>query len=94
MTVNGVKGVHDLHVWSITQSLRALSAHILADDVSISNGSVIQKEINEIINRQYNIGHATLQLECVGCEPDLLYCDLSEMSREHEEHAPEKEKVG
>ena len=38
LKVEGVKGVHDLHVWSITQSLRALSAHIHTDDVSISNG--------------------------------------------------------
>lgn len=83
LKVEGVKGVHDLHVWSITQSLRALSAHILTDDVSISNGAIIQKEINEIVSHQYNIGHATLQLECVGCEPDLLYCDIVE-SHNHE----------
>lgn len=76
MSVNGVRGVHDLHVWSITQSLRALSAHIVTDDVSVSSGAVIQRDINEIASRKYNIGHATLQLECVGCEPDLLYCDI------------------
>src|SRR6185369_3164533 len=88
MNVNGVKGVHDLHVWSITQSLRAFSAHILTDDISISAGAAIQREINAIISHEYNIGHATLQLECVGCEPDLLYCDISESH--YHEHAHEK----
>lgn len=87
--VEGVLGVHDLHAWSITQSLRALSAHILIDDISISNGATIQREINELVSHKYGIGHATLQLECAGCEPDLLYCDLSEMRHEHEEHPVE-----
>jgi cobalt-zinc-cadmium efflux system protein len=75
--VDGVRGVHDLHVWSITQNMRALSAHVLVDDEPISVGAGIQRQINEVLNRQYNVAHATLQLECVGCEPDTLYCELN-----------------
>lgn len=75
--VEGVKGVHDLHIWSVTRSLRALSAHILTDDMPISAGARMQQAINELLFHSYRIGHATLQLECVGCAPDLLYCDLS-----------------
>jgi cobalt-zinc-cadmium efflux system protein len=81
--VKGVRGVHDLHVWSITQSLRALSAHIVTDDISISVGAEIQREINEVVSHKYGIAHATLQLECVDCEPDLLYCDMIEASHNH-----------
>src|SRR5512143_137130 len=75
--IDGVRGVHDLHVWSINHSMRALSMHILTDDVSISAGAHIQEQINAAIAQRYGITHATLQLECVGCEPDLLYCDLT-----------------
>jgi cobalt-zinc-cadmium efflux system protein len=75
--VEGVRGVHDLHIWSINHSMRALSAHILTDDVSISAGARIQQQINAAIVERYGITHATLQLECVGCEPDSLYCDLT-----------------
>jgi cobalt-zinc-cadmium efflux system protein len=83
----GLRDVHDFHRCRITQSLRALSAHILTDDVSISKGSVIQREINELVSHKYNISHATLQLGCVGCESDLLYCDISDGHRhEHDEH--------
>jgi cobalt-zinc-cadmium efflux system protein len=57
--------------------MRALSAHILTDDVSISAGARIQQQINAAIVDRYGITHATLQLECVGCEPDSLYCDLT-----------------
>jgi cobalt-zinc-cadmium efflux system protein len=84
MSVEGVRGVHDLHVWSITRSLRALSAHIVTDDLPISDGTVVQREINRVLRERYNIGHATLQLECVGCEPDVLYCDIAEQGHAHE----------
>ena len=90
MSVNGVRGAHDLHVWSVTQSLRALSVHIVTDDISISAGAVIQREINEVASHKYGITHATLQLECIGCEPDLLYCDMNEADANHE-HSHEKE---
>ena len=75
--VDGVLGIHDIHVWSLTQSLRTMSAHILTDDVHISAGAEIQRKINELLTQRYNITHATLQLECVDCFPDSLYCDLN-----------------
>jgi cobalt-zinc-cadmium efflux system protein len=71
--VEGVLGVHDLHVWSITQNLRTMSAHILTEDIPVSAGVQIQNQINELVYHRYNIAHATLQLECVDCDPDCLY---------------------
>lgn len=82
-TINGVRGVHDLHVWSITQNMRALSAHILTEDISISQGAAIQRQLNELLHVRYHIAHATLQLECQGCEPDGLYCTLTEHTHTH-----------
>jgi cobalt-zinc-cadmium efflux system protein len=78
LKVDGVRGVHDLHVWSINESLRALSAHIVTDDISVGKCARIQQNLNEIISHQYNIQHTTLQLECSGCQHDLLFCDISE----------------
>jgi cobalt-zinc-cadmium efflux system protein len=75
--IDGVRGVHDLHVWSISQNLRSLSAHILTEDISISAGAHIQQQVNQLVCEKYDIGHAALQLECANCEPDLLYCDLT-----------------
>jgi cobalt-zinc-cadmium efflux system protein len=91
MSVKGVSGVHDLHVWSITQSLRMLSAHVVIDDMSISEGALIQRQINQLVNEHYHIHHSTLQLECQGCEPDLLYCDLNKHSHSHHHHSHEHE---
>ena len=74
--LDGVLGVHDLHVWSLTRNLRTMSAHILTEDISISAGTKIQSTINELVYHRYNISHATLQLECVDCDPDSLYCKM------------------
>ncbi len=86
MQITGVRGVHDLHVWSISQHLRVLSAHIVTDDIAISSGSVIQHKIHEVLSERYGIAHSTLQLECANCQPDLLYCDIASQSSEHGQH--------
>ncbi len=82
LQVNGVHGVHDLHVWSIDESLRVLSAHIVTDDVQISTGTFIQQNISQILTHKYNIQHATLQLECEECGRDLLFCNINEHKQE------------
>jgi len=83
LTVEGVRGVHDLHVWSIAQSLRTLSAHILIDDIPISESTVIQAAIGELLVHRYRISHATLQLECMGCISSDLYCELTANNHVH-----------
>lgn len=78
ISVDGVHGVHDLHVWSITQSLRTLSAHLVTDNMDISKGASIQTRVNEVLFHRYNVNHATLQLECDECMPNMRYCAFSE----------------
>jgi cobalt-zinc-cadmium efflux system protein len=86
MRIDGVQGVHDLHVWSLTKNLRTMSAHILTDDVSLSVGSRIQSELNALLAVQYGIAHATLQLECVNCGPEGLYCGIEGNDDVHTHH--------
>ncbi len=83
LKVDGVRGVHDLHVWSINEELRALSAHIVTDDVHVSAGAAIQRDLNEILAHKYNIRHATLQLECEGHHENILFCDIGGHHHEH-----------
>lgn len=82
-TVNGVRSVHDLHVWSINENLRMLSAHVVTDEVSLREGILIQNGINELLTHEYNIQHATLQLECEGCQYDGLFCSIVEHNHTH-----------
>jgi cobalt-zinc-cadmium efflux system protein len=81
--VNGVRGVHDLHVWAINQSLRTLSMHMLTDDQMISNGISVQSAVIVMLREKYGISHATLQLECVDCTPAELYCNIATKNHGH-----------
>ncbi|TMI54766.1 cation diffusion facilitator family transporter, partial [Candidatus Bathyarchaeota archaeon] len=62
-SVYGVKGVHDLHVWTITSGLYALSGHVTLDSDSISQGSIILKKVAAKLKESFGIEHVTLQME-------------------------------
>ena len=65
-TVMGVKGVvelHDLHVWTITSGIYALSTHVLIEDQMLSRTREITDEINHLLAQKFNIMHTTFQLE-------------------------------
>jgi cobalt-zinc-cadmium efflux system protein len=72
--VPGVHGVHDLHVWSLTKSMYTLSAHIVTDDLYISQGARVQGDVSRLLSEKFKIAHATLQLECPGCASPETYC--------------------
>lgn len=65
--VKGVSNVHDLHIWSISDSTPILSVHATADDTEQAYG-----DIKKICNKK-NISHLTVQLQpstiddCVTC---------------------------
>lgn len=85
-SVDGVRGVHDLHVWSITRNMRTLSAHLVTDDLAISRGASIQRSVNEVLYHKYNVNHATLQLECDECMPSMQRCAFGEYTN-HRKHS-------
>jgi cobalt-zinc-cadmium efflux system protein len=61
--IEGVKGVHDLHVWTITSGLYALSGHITVDADMISDGSKIVGKVASRLRESFGIEHITLQVE-------------------------------
>jgi cobalt-zinc-cadmium efflux system protein len=81
MQVEGVRGVHDLHVWSLSRNLRFLSAHILVEDMPLSAAGLLRDRLAELVEHHYGVHHATLQFETLGCCPDSLYCDVSRRNR-------------
>jgi cobalt-zinc-cadmium efflux system protein len=61
LNVKGVSGVFDLHIWTISSGIHALSAHVVTMDNKRS--SAILQEINSILENGYDITHATIQIE-------------------------------
>ncbi len=88
-SVAGVSAVHDLHVWQISNGLRALSCHAIIADIPPSESAAILDQVSDMLRQRYRIAHTTIQLESdlheahdgfCACEPgtaDGLYCALT-----------------
>jgi cobalt-zinc-cadmium efflux system protein len=61
--LDGVVDVHDLHVWTISTGMNALSGHVVVRDQMLSQSSKLLNEINSTLADRYSISHTTIQLE-------------------------------
>jgi cobalt-zinc-cadmium efflux system protein len=70
--IEGVVEVHDLHVWSLSSTERALSAHVVIEgDPALSATRRIVYEGRTELARRFAIGHVTLEVEARACaDPD------------------------
>jgi cobalt-zinc-cadmium efflux system protein len=68
--IEGVNGVHDLHVWSLGSESHALSCHISIPDIPQSASDRILREASERLRRRFHIGHTTIQFEHAACEAE------------------------
>lgn len=77
--VPGVEDVHDIHIWTITSGIHALSAHLLIADQMVSRSAEIVEIVNNNLTRHFGITHTTLQLECEKCEscPSGIICNMN-----------------
>ena len=71
----GVKDIHDIHIWSISPEINAMSCHVLLKDRMLSETEDIRSDIENILKR-YNIDHSVLQMECKHCGNGDIYCKL------------------
>ena len=83
-SVAGVEDVHDIHVWTITSGIHALSAHLLIRDQMVSRSAEVVEAVNHSLAERFNITHTTLQLECAKCEscPSGIICNISRPENE------------
>jgi cobalt-zinc-cadmium efflux system protein len=67
-TVEGVETVHDLHVWSLSSEVRALSAHLVLDGhPTLEEAQAVGERAKRAIAVPFSISHSTLELECEPC---------------------------
>lgn len=65
--VDGVKGIHDVHVWKICSTVTAATAHIEIDNISIKESEDVRKTIQDKLCRNFNVQHCTIQFETEVC---------------------------
>ncbi len=91
-SIRGIQDVHDLHVWSITSSMYALSCHALIEDLLPSESSTILQALETMLSQKYRIGHSTIQFECQAhqespCAMNGLYCHMETTLDRHHDHS-------
>jgi cobalt-zinc-cadmium efflux system protein len=78
--VRGIDGVHDLHVWSLSAEIRALSAHlVLSGHPTLEEAQATGVEVRRAIADGFRIAHATLELECETCADYVPGCVMDEL---------------
>ena len=86
-----VRQVHDLHVWSITSGLNALSCHVVVDgEMSIYESSILITNLEQSL-LELDIHHATIQVESLAhpqtnTHSDALVCDISQQAVNSNSH--------
>lgn len=67
----GIKEIHDLHVWSLTSGVNAMSAHVIADDNKNRN-ELLQILIDKATT-DFKITHTTFQIEYEGYDETEIH---------------------
>jgi len=67
-SIPGVAEVHDLHVWSLSGEVRALSAHVMVvGHPTLEEAQAIGERVKAAVGTPFAIAHTTLELECERC---------------------------
>jgi cobalt-zinc-cadmium efflux system protein len=82
--IEGVTGVHSLHVWSICHNIYALSAHVDIDTAASGRQGAILEAVNERLAERHHIFYTTLQAECSGCVTNDVLREIAHSHRRHD----------
>ncbi|UCF32110.1 MAG: cation transporter [bacterium] len=66
LEVGGVRGVHDLHFWTLTPKVILLTAHVVTD-FEDCDPDPLRRMIEEMLAEKYCIDHTTIQIEKEEC---------------------------
>ena len=72
-STEGVKSIHDIHVWSVCSNVHALSAHILVLEMQVCETADLIVVINEVLAGKFNITLTTFQFESIECGRHLIH---------------------
>jgi len=75
--IPGVGSVHDLHVWTLTSGVLAMSCHVVKSGDGFNHGTVLAN-VKALAHETFRIDHTTVQIEDVNAtEPIMDSCDCN-----------------
>ena len=72
----GVCGVHDFHLWSISSQAAALSAHVVMPPALWTEAPEILGRIEHELHEHFGVRHTTIQMEKFDGQPDRAFCNI------------------
>ncbi|MCH8819853.1 MAG: cation transporter [Acidobacteria bacterium] len=70
--VTGVSSVHDLHVWTLTSGVYAMTCHAVVDE---EGGHSVLEQLISVSRDRFDIHHTTIQIEHQDpCPNDTTFC--------------------
>jgi len=73
--IDGVGSVHDLHVWTLTSGVLAMSCHVVMENGAASRSGVLAC-VRTLAREQFRIDHTTVQIEEPGAPEEFMdACD-------------------
>jgi cobalt-zinc-cadmium efflux system protein len=80
LSVPGVRGVHDLHVWTVTSDLVILTGHLsVAGSKTVQEAAQIVDSVQRVLRERFHITHSTLQVDSLQDEI-IAPSDVARMS--------------
>jgi len=77
-SLEGVKEIHDLHVWNPSAESIALAVHITVPDQMLGKVDELAERVRTVLADKFKIDHPTLQFESNTCNNGQLLCCIAD----------------
>ncbi|MCA9212463.1 MAG: cation transporter [Planctomycetales bacterium] len=78
--IDGVSGMHHVHIWELDEQHRALEAHVLLQKGNPDELECIKRQIKQALAEDFQVQHSTLEFEYEGVVED---CDDQQVIADH-----------
>jgi cobalt-zinc-cadmium efflux system protein len=85
-SLEGVKEIHDLHVWNPSAGSIALAVHITVPDQMLGKVDELAERVRTVLADKFKIDHPTLQFESNTCNNGELLCCITDNGHRKHNH--------
>jgi cobalt-zinc-cadmium efflux system protein len=88
LSLEEVQSIHDLHIWAMSSTETALTAHVLVSEMPADRSNSLLESIMDELERRFDIVHTTIQFEIQPDDGSTFVC-----SQACDEHSKEQSKA-
>lgn len=82
-SIDGIRDIHDLHVWNPSSESIALAVHITVPDQMLGRVDELAAKVRMTLSTDFKIDHPTLQFESNSCNGGKLLCQTAGNNHHH-----------